>query len=296
LAESGGEIGGNTIDECCVATCCGPAMKRNDMMLPNLIIIGAMKCGTTSLHEYLNLHPQICMSRVKEPAFFIEEHTWHKGLDWYRSIFPNPALVMGESSTSYTKYPTFKGVPERMVSILPDAKLIYLVRDPVERIVSQYVHMVAYHGENRSIEEAVRGESNDYILYSRYFLQLSKFLDYYPLERICIVSFEDLRKDKRKTMCKLFEFLGVDTSFESERFEQVHNRSAEKRRPNHLKRLLRNIRGFSRLERHVPWLFNSAIERPRLDESLKQRLIGALHKDIVEFKMVTGLSFDSWCL
>jgi len=265
-------------------------------MLPNLIIIGAMKCGTTSLHEYLNLHPQICMSRIKEPQFFIEERTWHKGLDWYRSIFPSPALVMGESSTSYTKYPTFKGVPERMASVVPDAKLIYLVRDPVERIVSQYVHMVAWHGENRSIKKALREEGNDYILYSKYFFQLSKFLDYYPQERICIVAFEDLRKDKRKTMCKLFEFLGVDTSFESERFEQVHNRSAERRIPNHLRQLLRNVRGFSRLERHVPWLFSSAIKKPHLDEFMKQSLIEALHKDIDEFKRVTGHSFDSWCI
>lgn len=274
----------------------GPAKDRISMMLPNLIVIGAMKSGTTSLHEYLNLHPQICMSSIKEPAFFVEEHTWHKGLDWYRSIFPHPAPVMGESSTSYTKYPTFKGVPERMCSVLPGVKLIYLVRDPVERIVSQYVHMTAHHGEKRSLEEAVREKGNDYIQYSSYGLQLSKFLDYYPADGISVVSFEDLRKDKRKTMRRLFEFLGVDTSFENGNYEHVYNRSAAKRRPNHLKRLLGNVRGFSRVERRAPWLFGSDIERPRLDEPMKQRLIGVLHKDIEEFRKVTGLTFDNWCL
>ena len=266
-------------------------MSMNNGSLPNLVIIGAMKCGTTSLHEYLNLHPQICMSRIKEPEFFIKNN-WNKGLDWYRSLFPHPAPVMGESSSSYTKYPIFTGVPERMASVLPDAKLIYLVRDPVKRIVSQYVHMVSHHGEDQSIEEAVRREGNEYIPYSKYFFQLSKFLEYYPMERVCVVSFEDLQKDRRKTMRTLFEFLGVDPSFESEHFEEVHHRSADKRRPNRLKQLLRNVRGFHRLNRHMPWLFGSAIERPQLDEALKQRLIEVLHKDIDEFKRVTGRSFD----
>ena len=266
-------------------------------MLPNFVIIGAMKCGTTSLHEYLDLHPQIAMSRIKEPAFFIEEHNWHKGLDWYRSLFPSPAMAMGESSTSYTKYPTFGDVPKRMHSILPDAKLIYLVRDPVDRIVSQYIHRAAHHGETRSLENAVsRVEKNEYILYSKYNLQLSKYLEYYPRERILVVTFEDMRRDKRGMMRRVFEFLGVDSSFDSEQFDQVHNRSAEKRRPNLLKQLLLDIRGFSRLEGHAPWLFGTPIERPRLAASVKEKLAEALQDDIGEFRKVSGLPLDSWCL
>lgn len=68
-------------------------------MLPNLIIIGAMKCGTTSLHNYLNLHPQICMSQDKEPEFFVEEKNWPKGLTWYESFFPYTAKIIGESTS-----------------------------------------------------------------------------------------------------------------------------------------------------------------------------------------------------
>ena len=119
-----------------------PALRKSQKgTLPNLIIIGAQKCGTTSLHYYLNLHPQILMSREKELNFFITERNWSKGVDWYRSQFVEKAEIYGESSPNYTDYIRFGGVPERMYSVVPDARLIYILRDPIERIVSHYVHL-----------------------------------------------------------------------------------------------------------------------------------------------------------
>ena len=90
-------------------------------MLPNLIVIGAAKCGTTSLHEYLDAHPEIAMSREKELYFFIEEKNWNKGLAWYESNFDPHARVRGESSPGYTVFPLYQGVPERMAAIVPNA-------------------------------------------------------------------------------------------------------------------------------------------------------------------------------
>lgn len=103
-------------------------------MRPNLVVIGAAKCGTTSLHEYLNAHPQIAMSREKELDFFVAEKNWSRGLDWYEAQFED-APIRGESSVSYAAFPEYQGVPERIVRALPDARVIYLVRDPVERVV-----------------------------------------------------------------------------------------------------------------------------------------------------------------
>src|SRR4051812_14286994 len=112
-------------------------------MLPNLIIIGAQKCGTTSLHKYLHCHPEVEMSKPKELDFFAEKSTkstWFKGSEWYKSCFPqSDAKIYGESSPSYTGYPIFKNVPARMHGLIPDAKLIYLVRDPIQRVVSAYI-------------------------------------------------------------------------------------------------------------------------------------------------------------
>ncbi len=96
-------------------------------MLPNLIIIGAQKCATTSLHYYLSLHPHIFMSREKELNFFIFERNSHKGIEWYKSNFVIKANISGESSPDCTNYPFFDGVPERMYSVVPKAKLIYII-------------------------------------------------------------------------------------------------------------------------------------------------------------------------
>ena len=78
--------------------------------LPNLIVIGGLKCGTTSLHHYLNLHPQVAMSRPKELNFFVAELNWELGADWYASHFDRTAQVRGETSPHYTNLPRFAGV------------------------------------------------------------------------------------------------------------------------------------------------------------------------------------------
>src|ERR671915_544163 len=98
-------------------------------MLPNLIVIGAMKSGTTSLHNYLSLHPEIFMTEVKEPSFFTLEGNWWRGREWYEAQFPVAAKIRGESSPDYTKHPRHAGAPERMHAMIPDAKLVYLLRD-----------------------------------------------------------------------------------------------------------------------------------------------------------------------
>jgi len=108
--------------------------------LPNLIVIGAQKCGTSGLHYYLSLHPEISVSRPKELNFFIAERNWPRGVDWYRSHFDPNAKVRSEASPNYTAYPQHLEVPERMHSVLPDAKLLYMVRDPLDRIAAHWVH------------------------------------------------------------------------------------------------------------------------------------------------------------
>ena len=112
-------------------------------MLPTFITIGAMKCGTHSLHQYLDLHPEIAMSQRKELNFFLTEAKFAQGLEWYSAQIAGNGTARGESSPNYSKCHMFPGVAERMHATLPDIKLIYLVRDPVERAVSHYVHFPA---------------------------------------------------------------------------------------------------------------------------------------------------------
>jgi len=125
-------------------------------MLPNFIIIGAQKCGTTSLHHYLDQHDEIVMSKVKELNFFNEELNWSKGLKWYEAHFQGEGKMRGEASPHYTNYPMSPGVAKRMKEIVPDAKIIYLVRDPVERLISAYLDDVKGYLESRDIGEVFK--------------------------------------------------------------------------------------------------------------------------------------------
>src|ERR671918_3082855 len=95
--------------------------------LPNLIVVGGLKCGTTSLHHYLSLHPEVSMSRPKELNFFVAELNSDLGPEWYASHFDRDAPVRGETSPHYTNLPRFAGVAERMCSVAPEARLVYMV-------------------------------------------------------------------------------------------------------------------------------------------------------------------------
>ena len=276
--------------------------------LPNLIVIGARKCGTTSLHYYLGLHPQISMSRKKELDFFIREGNWHRGIEWYRSNFAGEVRIYGESSPNYTDYPFFDGVPERMYSVVPEAELIYILRDPIDRIISDYVHQYAARRENRDIADVLSNlETNHYVCRSRYFMQLEQYLKYYPRSRILIITQEELLQRRRETLKEVFRFLNVDDSFHSLRFFIVKHRTRDKRRVNRTGYLLKQMHGMNALRRLSPdihwhferWLcfpFSQRIERPGLDERLRQALIDHLRDDVDRLREYTGRDFEDWCL
>lgn len=277
--------------------------------LPNLIIIGAQKCGTTSLHYYLGLHPQISMSREKELEFFVEERNWPRGIEWYKSHFTTSAKVRGESSPNYTGYPKWGGVPERMHSVIPDAKLIYILRDPIDRMISQYVQLQSAGLDDRTVEEAFELLSNDnsYIRRSRYFLQLQRYLPYFPSSNILIITAEDLLNDRRRTLEKVFAFLNVDKTFYSPKFLNIKHGSVGKKRKNRIGLLLKQFaesnmtKIFStdmrmKLGRVIELAFATEIARPVLDESLRAELISFFKEDIDRLRKFTGYDFASWCV
>jgi hypothetical protein len=179
--------------------------------LPNFLVIGAMKAGTTSLYHYLKEHPEIFMPAVKELDFFSERGNWHRGLDWYRKQFKsaNDAIAIGESSATYSKHPIVPRVPERIAELLPDCRIVYVLRDPVERIRSHYQHQVALGSERAPIEEAVLRDPG-YLTCSSYGQQVEQYARYFPRERLLLITSEDLRDDRQATVRRVYEFLGVD--------------------------------------------------------------------------------------
>jgi hypothetical protein len=280
-------------------------------MLPNLIIIGAQKCGTSALHQYLGLHPDIFMSEEKELNFFLEDKNWPRGREWYESNFTVPAKIHGEASPDYTKYPKVQGVAARMHSLVPDAKLIYMVRHPIDRIVSQYIHDRGSGVETRSLSDALRGngtvpmDSTRFIHRSSYFMQLQQFLPYYPKDRVLVLTQEDLLRNREETLRAAFRFLGVNETFQSEAFSTLVHESAGKTARNRFGRALSmgRERGLlrrmppglrSRAEKLVKSLTLSKVEKPQLDPGLRRELLRILEPDMNQFRAFTGRQFESW--
>lgn len=281
-------------------------------MRPNLIIIGAQKCGSSSLHHYLDQHPDISMSQTKELDYFVESLNWNKGLDWYASQFSDStAVVVGESSPSYSMYPNFTGVAERMHALIPDAKIIYIVRDPVERIVSHYLHQ--WYGKRRkdasldSLADVNHPKTRHYICTSNYYLQLSQYLEFYDISRIFVVTLEDLKRDRQETLRRVFRFLGVDDSVTPNNDLGVLNATNTKMRANRLGDLvlsgsplvssLRSLAGSllpATAKLRIRSLLGSKYEDPELSPAVRAVLRNALREDTARFRELTGMAFDEW--
>lgn len=265
---------------------------------PNLVIIGAMKCGTSSLHYYLNLHPQIQMSSIKELDFFIEEKNWKRGLDWYEQQFipqSKEVKIYGEASPNYTKYPTFKGVPQKMHEIIPNAKLIYIIRDPIKRIISHYIHNYAIRDINETLEEALRQlDDNHYVNCSCYGMQIDHFLQYYSSSQILIVTLEELASERVSALKKIFDFLEVDSSFSHEEFTNVIHQSESKKRSTKLGYAIGKLPAGLRLRKFFPNLMEKEIEKPVMSNQTQDKLKTILSQDLEKLKKVTAHPPANW--
>lgn len=186
--------------------------------LPDLVVIGAMKCGTTALHGLLDRHPSIAMAAAKELNFFVgpasgggdwHAGNWHRGLRWYQAQFDGGAEVRGEASPGYTS-PSHPEAPARLAAVVPRARLVYLVRDPVDRAVSQYRHHVRDGTERRPAREALLDPASQYVARSRYAERVAPFLSYFAPERVLVVLQEELRTRPAVTLASIFRFAGVD--------------------------------------------------------------------------------------
>jgi hypothetical protein len=276
-------------------------------VLPNLIVIGGLKCGTTSLHHYLNLHPEISMSRPKELNFFVAELNWPLGTEWYAAHFDPSAAVRGETSPHYTDRPRLGGVAARMREVIPHARIIYMVRDPIDRMLSHYLHNLGGGYDDRALPEALASEDSAYVDRSRYAFQLEPYLDAFGRDRIEIVSREELKDARAETMRRLFEFLGVDPDFASPEFEREWETGAAKgggrfRLMDRAVRLpgLRALdRNFDRLPERLRWRVERIVHdpdsgpapKPEMPDEIRARLVELFRPDVARLEELAGRSF-----
>ena len=222
--------------------------------LPTTVVIGAMKCGTSALSRYLDLHPEVAMAAAKEVNFFFGPDSedddagagldaglgtwrtghWRRGTRWYASNFDATARVRGEASPGYTS-PDHPHVPRRMAATIPEARLVYLVREPADRALSHYEHHAREGAERRPVEQAVLDPASQYLARSRYFERLAPFLEVFPSEQILVVVSERLLHDRRGQLERVFAHVGADPDWWDERLQQRVNVGTGTRVPSALR-------------------------------------------------------------
>ncbi|WP_164103336.1 sulfotransferase [Candidatus Laterigemmans baculatus] len=197
---------------------------KNTMVMPNFLVIGAMKSGTTSLWKYLAAHPSVFMTDFKEPGFFAKEHTWERGWGWYQGLFAGAggAVAIGEASTHYTKTPLHEGVAARIAEHLPNVRFIYVMREPLSRAVSHYWHSVHYNDETRSMARALRRHSH-YVDVSCYAMQLEPYFQHFPREQFFLTTFEKLKSDPQTVMRACYRFLRIDPEVVPQNLGEAYN-------------------------------------------------------------------------
>jgi hypothetical protein len=199
---------------------------------PNFFVIGAQKSGTSTLHRLLQQHPQAFLCDPKEPHFFSDPRAWRNGPEWYASLFRGAgrAVAVGEASTTYAMYPHYAGVVDRLTSIVAEPRLIYLLREPVARIRSAYLHALALGAETRPMDAALRRDPR-YLLTSCYAMQLEQWLRRVPRERILLLSLDELRDAPDALLERTLRFLGLDPAWRPPGGYPTANPGAAKRAP-----------------------------------------------------------------
>jgi hypothetical protein len=179
------------------------------MTKPDFIIIGAMKSATSTIHTQLNCQPGIFMTDPKEPYYFSDDDQYARGEEWYNSLFENAQAddICGESSTHYTKMPHYPLTLERMSKRLKDPKFIYVMRHPIDRVVSHYIHQWSQNVFKCDINQAI-DEYEELKAYSCYSMQLEPYINQYGRENILPIFNEALRVDSQKQLAKIAHFIG----------------------------------------------------------------------------------------
>ncbi len=258
------------------------------MARPDFLIIGAMKCGTTTLQAQLAAQPGVFMTTPKEPNFFSDDAVWARGMGWYQGLFAAapPGALTGEASTHYTKLPTHPATLARLRPVLPAPKIIYLIRNPVARAVSHYIH----EWSQGVMSEAIETEFDrhpEMVSYGLYGMQIAPWVEAFGPGRVFLSSLEVMNRDPQAFLERVGRFLDLPGPLVWQAERAQMNASAERIRRLPLHGLLVDNPVATALRRAlVPRALRARIResrqmtaRPGLTPALKARLEAAFAAD-----------------
>ncbi|MBA2671856.1 MAG: sulfotransferase [Gemmatimonadetes bacterium] len=299
------------------------------MTLPNFLMIGAQKSGTTAIYAYLDQHPEIFMSENKEPGFFAldglrpdfggpgdarGERNRVRDVERYKALFRGAAgrPRAGEASNIYLYLARAR---DRILSYIPTAKLVAVLRDPVERAYSAYRHLVRDGREPlASFEEALAAEPArisanwhphwHYKQRGFYYTQLKRYFDAFERDQIAVYTYDDFRANPRAVLRSIFLFLGVDPDFEPD-LGMRHNVSGVPRsrllhamiaRPSGAKDLLKRLVPVGPRRRlHAAFMKQNIVaSEPKITEETQRALRAEYSEDILELEKLLGRDLSAW--
>lgn len=295
------------------------------MIMPNFLIIGAAKAGTTSLYGYLVQHPQVYMSPIKEPRFFALEgeqldfrgpaqsinHTSVTSLEEYSQLFQEVTseTAIGEASTIYLSNPL---APERIKHYIPDVKLIAILRDPCERAFSSYLHLVRDGYETLSFAEAIEAEpvriqeNWQPLWYYKergfYYEQLQRYFAIFKPEQIKIYLYEDLATDSTAVTQDIARFLGIDDNFTPELTRKNVSGIPKNRflqnlltRKNPIKSVLKPLLPEALRQNAIQSLTKRNLgAKPTLSPQMRQKAIAIYREDILKLQELIQRDLTQW--
>jgi hypothetical protein len=275
------------------------------MTLPNFLVIGAAKSGTSSVHSYLQAHPQVFTPKLKEINFFAYDgpessgHYWAKTEQAYERHFEDAggAIAIGEVTPSYL---TSRVAPDNIRRMLPQVKLIAILRNPVDRAYSAYLMSRRTGRTALDLDAAFSSDAAGYITQGRYSTYLQRYYDRFDRRQIKVLRFEDLTSDSRAVTTELYRFLGVDSSFEPP--AKVHNKGYVPRSQTlnaiaH-SRLVRRVLKPMLPARVMEWARNvrsiNARQPDELPPQIRAKLAEYYRDDILRLQELTEVDFSIW--
>ncbi len=272
-------------------------------MLVDFMMIGAQKCGTTTIASQLAEHPEICFCQEKEPGFFCDTADWENHLDAYHALYaPQPGQICGEASTMYTFLPEFFDTHDRLYAYNPDLKLIYIMRNPVERVISNYAHRIVRKTVHEPPETAVFADPA-YLNRTRYAVQIKPYLELFGAENVLLLIFEEYIADPAGTLQQIAQFLGITTA----PFEVVEKKVAHSTTGNHylnpsLTKISKNDAAKVIMD-YVPDGLRKALkkqlgtrieQKPVFSPLLRETIWRFLESDVCQIEEIMGRRLDIW--
>ncbi len=275
------------------------------MVRPTFFVIGAAKCGTSSLYHLISQHPEVCFSTPKEPRFFSHDLNYEKGWAWYATCFPcaDRLPAVGEGSVHYSMRSLFPDTARRIAQAVPEAKILYIVRHPLDRIVSHY-RMYAGGKKNFPPLSVLIKKDHlrpNFIDASRYWYQIQAYREFFPDTQILILFFEDFFKHPEQAVSEVFRFLQVSFHVRMKNPRRAYNAQLADKR---FLRFLRRLPIYTTLSRLLPGeikknirrslLATRAEPRPLWDPEVYRWAASQVEDDAREFLRFYGKEPDYW--